>query len=387
MFLCGVKGPKGPFFYGSFGSKRQGHRIFRIFARMANEKHGFGTWPVYLTAISSILGAILFLRLGLAVGTLGFWGTIAILLLGHLITIPTALAISELSTNTRVEGGGVYFIISRSFGLKLGATIGIALYFSQAISIAFYIVAFAESFSFLFDWWQGQFGWELPRQVISVPMLLVCAVIILRNGAGSGMKMLYFVVLVLAASLLLFYFGKPVVPVETAEARGLCTIVKRPNIPADMIAAWFKEKSRKYSLQRVAFDEFRETVVKNAFLDAGIVTEPIRRGWYTHMKIAPQLDILYGEHNIVYVPADRREPEPGETDENAGKGDFMMNWYTNNTCKEYDKKGNVSFEKIEPIRRKTDGFHAFLAAMCSDFKTPLPDGTPIRYEGIRTYVY
>ena len=184
---------------------------------MANEKHGFGTWPVYLTAISSILGAILFLRLGLAVGTLGFWGTIAILLLGHLITIPTALAISELSTNTRVEGGGVYFIISRSFGLKLGATIGIALYLSQAISIAFYIVAFAESFSFLFDWWQGQFGWELPRQVISVPMLLVCAVIILRNGAGSGMKMLYFVVLVLAASLLLFYFGKPVVPVETAE--------------------------------------------------------------------------------------------------------------------------------------------------------------------------
>ncbi len=174
-----------------------------------NEKHGFGTWPVYLTAISSILGAILFLRLGVAVGTLGFWGAMGIILLGHLITIPTSLAISELSTNTRVEGGGVYFIISRSFGLKLGATIGIALYLSQAISIAFYIVAFAESFGFLFDWWLGRFGWELPPQAISVPTLLLCAFFILRKGAGSGMKMLYGVIFLLGLSLLLFFFGKP----------------------------------------------------------------------------------------------------------------------------------------------------------------------------------
>ena len=68
--------------------------------------NGFGTGPVFFTAVSTILGAILFLRFGFAVGTLGFWGAILLVLLGHLITIPTALAISELSTNTRVEGGG-----------------------------------------------------------------------------------------------------------------------------------------------------------------------------------------------------------------------------------------------------------------------------------------
>ena len=33
----------------------------------------FGTLPVFMTAISTILGAILFLRFGFAVGTLGFW--------------------------------------------------------------------------------------------------------------------------------------------------------------------------------------------------------------------------------------------------------------------------------------------------------------------------
>ncbi|MDL2282864.1 hypothetical protein LJC44_07200, partial [Parabacteroides sp. OttesenSCG-928-G06] len=129
---------------------------------------GFGVAPVYFTAISTILGAILFLRFGFAVGTLGFWGSLLIILLGHLITIPTALAISEIATNTRVEGGGEYFIISRSFGLNIGSTIGLTLYLSQAISVAFYIIALTEAFSPLFDWWSVHFGFDLPRQAISV---------------------------------------------------------------------------------------------------------------------------------------------------------------------------------------------------------------------------
>jgi len=93
-------------------------------------KTKFGTAPVFFTAISTILGAILFLRFGYAVGTLGFWGVFMIIILGHSLTIPTALALSEIATNKRVEGGGEYFIISRSFGLNIGATIGIALYLS-----------------------------------------------------------------------------------------------------------------------------------------------------------------------------------------------------------------------------------------------------------------
>ena len=112
----------------------------------SQSKLGFGTAPVFFTAISTILGAILFLRFGFAVGTLGFGGAILIVVLGHLVSIPTALAISEIATNKKVEGGGAYYIISRSFGLNIGATIGIALYLSQAISVAFYVIAFAEAF-------------------------------------------------------------------------------------------------------------------------------------------------------------------------------------------------------------------------------------------------
>src|SRR5690606_16396001 len=111
----------------------------------------FGTAPVFFTAISTILGAVMFLRFGFAVGNVGLIGTIAIILIGHAVTIPTALAIAEIATNQKVEGGGEYYIISRSFGLVIGASIGIALYFSQAISVAFYIIAFAEAFSPLMD--------------------------------------------------------------------------------------------------------------------------------------------------------------------------------------------------------------------------------------------
>ncbi|MDL2252009.1 amino acid permease [Odoribacter sp. OttesenSCG-928-J03] len=171
---------------------------------------GFGIPAVYFTSVSAILGAILFLRLGFATGTLGFWGAISIIILGHLITIPTALAISELATNTRVEGGGEYFIISRSFGLKIGSTIGITLYISQAISVAFYTIAFTEAFAPFFDWWFNHFNFVLPKQAVSVPTLIILACIILGKGAGSGLKMLYAVTIILFISLVLFFIGKPI---------------------------------------------------------------------------------------------------------------------------------------------------------------------------------
>jgi amino acid transporter len=172
-----------------------------------NRNKGFGTAPVFFTAISTILGAILFLRFGFAVGTLGFWGVLLIILLGHSLTIPTALALSELATNKRVEGGGEYFIISRSFGLNIGATIGIALFMSQAISVAFYIIAFTEAFQFLFDFFAQKMNFILPRQAISIPVMLGLSFLILKKGASMGVKSLYVIVGILFISLLLFFVG------------------------------------------------------------------------------------------------------------------------------------------------------------------------------------
>lgn len=167
----------------------------------------FGTPAVFFTAISTILGAILFLRFGYAVGTLGFLGVLLVIVLGHLVTIPTALSISEIATNQKVEGGGEYFIISRSFGLNIGATIGIALFLSQAISVAFYVIAFAEAFGPVFDWVSVQYGLDLPRQVVSLPVMGILGVLILTRGANMGVKALYVVVAILFVAIAFFFAG------------------------------------------------------------------------------------------------------------------------------------------------------------------------------------
>ncbi len=176
---------------------------------MENKK--FGTAPVFFTAISTILGAILFLRFGQAVGELGFFGVMLVILVGHLVTIPTALAISEIATNQKVKGGGEYYIISRSFGLNIGATIGISLYLSQAISVAFYVIAFTEAFAPLFTWFNSEYasmiGFELPRQVVSIPAMLLLSVLMLKKGADIGVKALYVVVVILIVSLGAFFLG------------------------------------------------------------------------------------------------------------------------------------------------------------------------------------
>jgi amino acid transporter len=179
---------------------------------MARQKpskgYGFGTAPVFLAAISTILGAILFLRFGYAVGNTGMFGTILIVLIGHMITIPTALAIAEIATNLKVEGGGEYFIISRSFGSLVGGTIGISLYLSQTISVAFYMIAFSEAFTPLFGWVQNQTGFLLQNWMISIPFTLLLIFLMLKKGASIGVTALWVVVGTLSISLFMFFVGK-----------------------------------------------------------------------------------------------------------------------------------------------------------------------------------
>ena len=171
-------------------------------------KANFGTGPVFFTAISTILGAIMFLRFGYAVGSVGFIGTVGIIFFAHMVTIPTAMAIAEIATNQKVEGGGEYYIISRSFGINVGAAIGIALYLSQAVSVAFYIIAFAEAFGPLFDYLSANFGIELlDKRLISVPSVILLGILIVKKGADLGMKALYGVVTILFVSLIMFFLG------------------------------------------------------------------------------------------------------------------------------------------------------------------------------------
>ncbi|TAJ04362.1 amino acid permease [Marinilabiliaceae bacterium JC017] len=179
---------------------------------LTNPNASFGTMAVFMTAISTILGAILFLRFGYAVAHVGLAGVIAIILISHLVTIPTALAVAEIATNQRVLGGGAYYIISRSFGLNIGGAIGLALYMSQAISVAFYVIAFGEAFDPLIEMLNITMDPVIFKKIITLTSMTILSAIVLTRGANMGMKALYFVVMLLFVAIGFFLFGQPTQP-------------------------------------------------------------------------------------------------------------------------------------------------------------------------------
>ncbi len=108
----------------------------------------FGTFGgVFVPSVLTILGVIMYLRLGWVVGNSGLIGTIVIILIAHVISITTGLSVSSIATDKKVKAGGIYYMLSRSLGLPIGGAIGIALFVATALSIAMYIVGFAESFN------------------------------------------------------------------------------------------------------------------------------------------------------------------------------------------------------------------------------------------------
>lgn len=111
----------------------------------------FGTFAgVFVPTVLTILGVIMYLRTGWVVGNAGLGGAILIILLAHVITISTGLAVSSVVTNTRVGAGGAFAIISQSLGLEVGGGIGVPLYLAQAISAALYVLGFSEAWVSIF---------------------------------------------------------------------------------------------------------------------------------------------------------------------------------------------------------------------------------------------
>ncbi len=184
-----------------------------------------GTWPVFMTAISTILGAILFLRFGYALGHVGLIGALGIIVIGHLVTIPTALAVAEIATNQKVEGGGAYYMISRSFGLNIGAAIGIALFLSQAISVAFYVIAFAVSFDPVALMIQENYGILISGRMTGMLFMGLLTILMLTKGANIGVKALYIVVIILAISLFMFFMGSS----YSENASSIFTTIENPD--------------------------------------------------------------------------------------------------------------------------------------------------------------
>ncbi|NND34964.1 MAG: Na-K-Cl cotransporter [Saprospiraceae bacterium] len=111
----------------------------------------FGTFAgVFTPTLLTILGVIMYLRLGWVVGNAGLLGAWLIILLAYLITLCTALSMSSITTNIRIGAGGAYAIISQALGLEVGGSLGIPRYISQGLAVTMYIFGFREGWLSIF---------------------------------------------------------------------------------------------------------------------------------------------------------------------------------------------------------------------------------------------
>ena len=155
---------------------------------------------VFTPCTLTILGVIMFLRFGYVVGQAGIIYALAIIAVAKLITVLTTLSLSAIATNTEVKGGGAYFLISRSLGVEFGGAIGLVFFLAQAISVAMYVIGFTEAFVTAFP------NTGLSTAVIATicnTFVFVCVYI----GAGWTIRLQYFILAALVASLKSFYAG------------------------------------------------------------------------------------------------------------------------------------------------------------------------------------
>ena len=159
----------------------------------------FGAFSgVFTPSILTILGVIMYLRLGWATGHAGLAGILAIVVLSHAITIATGLSISAIATNRTVGVGGAYNIISRSLGAPAGAAVGIPLFLAQALSVTFYIVGFTESLRPLFP--------GMDERLVGSGVL-IALVILSGKSAELAIKAQYLILGAIALSLGSLFLG------------------------------------------------------------------------------------------------------------------------------------------------------------------------------------
>ncbi|MBN1293641.1 MAG: Na-K-Cl cotransporter [Candidatus Latescibacteria bacterium] len=154
----------------------------------------FGTFGgVFTPDVLTILGVIMYLRLGWVVGNAGFLGAIAIILLAKSVTLCTGLSMASITTNIRIGSGGAYSIITKSLGLEAGGSIGIPFYISQTLSAALYIIGFTEG-------WIRIFPGHLSI-IVSI-VAWISLMVISYISAHFAIRIQYFIMFIIACSII-----------------------------------------------------------------------------------------------------------------------------------------------------------------------------------------
>lgn len=190
----------------------------------------FGTFEgVFTPSILTILGVIMYMRLGWVVGNAGLFGTIVIILVAHVIAVTTGLSVSSVATDKKIGAGGIYYVLSRSMGIPIGGSIGIAIAIGTAFSIALYLIGFAESFNAYFD-----LGMSINDLRVSGTMALLFLTVIALISTSFALKAQYIILTAIILSLVSIFLG---VSSSNPEPVSLLSTVE--SVPLEVVFAIF----------------------------------------------------------------------------------------------------------------------------------------------------
>ncbi len=167
---------------------------------------------VFTPSLLTILGVIMYMRLGWVVGNAGLFGAIIIIIIAHVIAVTTGLSVSSVATDKKIGAGGIYYVLSRSMGVPIGGSIGIALYVGTAFSIALYLVGFAESFNVFFD-----LGVSINDIRLTGTLALISLTVLALISTSIALKAQFFILAAIVISLISIFFGTTEYAPETVS--------------------------------------------------------------------------------------------------------------------------------------------------------------------------
>ena len=167
----------------------------------AEQNSKLGTFAgVFTPSVLTILGIILFMRLGYVVGAAGLQQALLIILIANAISVLTSISLSAIATNLTVRGGGDYYLISRTLGLEFGGALGLVLFLAQSVSVGFYCIGFGEVVAGLFGAGGG------VAQIVA--LIAIAGVFVLAwRGADWATRFQYAVMGILCLALFSFFLG------------------------------------------------------------------------------------------------------------------------------------------------------------------------------------
>lgn len=133
-------------------------------------------------------------------------------------------------------------------------------------------------------------------------------------------------------------------PVKQWERDGLMSVIDEPSLNPMHIVDWFIEARERYGVEKIIADNYKLDILRPLLEAEGFVVEAIKRPQAIHPLIASRIEDAFANHKIIF------EDNP------------LMRWYTNNVYVKETANGKI-FDKKEEVKRKTDGFQAFVHAM------------------------